>query len=277
MDETLRQLGELLLGSVPTVILLALLYLLYTTIVHKPLQRVLAELQQLSFPRSRPSLQVKFTGDVAQLENARVEATLRGELVRRGKYEMRDLFGTAEWSNQQLNITQIEWKDGAQLPYLGQSISVMLGAAPGATGKSATRPHFDTDAGVLWLGLPALPEVQQIRERVQGWLHAQALQVFGERLPVYAVKLGVEFRAYALSSAATRWGSCSSDGKIRLNWRLIHFPVPIIDYVVAHELAHLCEMNHSPRFWKTVESIFPDFREARHTLKHHPPELLPLL
>lgn len=77
------------------------------------LQRVVSELQQLSFPRSRPSLQVKFSGDVAQLENARVEATLRGELVQRGKYEMRDLFAAAEWSNQQLNVTQFEWKDGA--------------------------------------------------------------------------------------------------------------------------------------------------------------------
>src|SRR5882757_3617501 len=82
---------------------------------------------------------------------------------------------------------------------------------------------------------------------------------------------------WAWSSGPTRWGSCSSDGKIRLNWRLIHFPVHVIDYVVAHELAHLREMNHSARFWATVESIFPDFREARHTLKHHPPELLPLL
>jgi predicted metal-dependent hydrolase len=184
-----------------------------------------------------------------------------------------------EWQTrvEQRALPRIDWKDGAQLPYLGQTISVMMSAAPGTTGKSATQPHFDTDAGVLWLGLPALPDVQHIRERVQRWLHAQALQVFGQRLPVYAAKLGVEFRAYALSSAATRWGSCSSDGKIRLNWRLIHFPVPIIDYVVAHELAHLREMNHSPRFWHTVESIFPDFREARHTLKHHPPELLPLL
>ena len=77
------------------------------------LQRVVAELQQFSFPRSRPSLQVKFTGDVARLEDARVEATLRGELLRRGKYEMRDLFGAFEWSNQQLNIAQFEWKDGA--------------------------------------------------------------------------------------------------------------------------------------------------------------------
>jgi predicted metal-dependent hydrolase len=78
-----------------------------------------------------------------------------------------------------------------------------------------------------------------------------------------------------LSSAATRWGSCTADGKIRLNWRLVHFPMSLIDYVVAHELAHLKEMNHSPRFWDTVESIFPEFREAREQLRSHPPELLP--
>jgi predicted metal-dependent hydrolase len=181
-----------------------------------------------------------------------------------------------EWQTraQERALPRIEWKDGAQLPYLGRTISIMLTAVPGSLDST---PFFDADKSVLWLALPDNAQPQHIRERVQRWLHARALHVFGERLPVYATKLGVTFRAYALSSAATRWGSCSSDGKIRLNWRLIHFPVPIIDYVVAHELAHLREMNHSPRFWQTVESIFPDFREARHTLKHHPPELLPVL
>ena len=120
-------------------------------------------------------------------------------------------------------------------------------------------------------------DAQQIKDRVQGWLQTEAKRLFGERLAYYADKLGVAYKGYALSSAATRWGSCSSDGRIRLNWRLIHFPLSIIDYVVAHELAHLREMNHSPRFWQTVESIFPEFKEARHTLKHHPPELLPAL
>ncbi|WP_060857056.1 M48 family metallopeptidase [Caballeronia sordidicola] len=184
-----------------------------------------------------------------------------------------------EWQTrvEQRVVPRIVWKDGAQLPYLGQNITVMMTAVPGATGKSATQPHFDTVANVLWLGLPPLADTTLIRERVQRWLHKQALEVFGQRLPVYAAKLGVEFKTYALSSAATRWGSCSSEGRIRLNWRLIHFPVHVIDYVVAHELAHLREMNHSARFWSTVESIFPDFREARHTLKHHPPEVLPLL
>ena len=196
-------------------------------------------------------------------------ADIESAIVDKQKWIFKKL---AEWQTrvEQRALPRIDWKDGAQFPYLGKTIRVSLGSA-----KSAL--HFDVESGVLSLALPALADPQQIKDRVQGWLQTEAKRIFGDRLRVYAQKLGVEFRTYALSSAATRWGSCSSDGKIRLNWRLIHFPVSIIDYVVAHELAHLREMNHSPRFWETVESIFPEFREARHTLKHHPPELLPAL
>ena len=73
--------------------------------------------------------------------------------------------------------------------------------------------------------------------------------------------------ALTLSSAQTRWGSASADGSVRLNWRLIHFALPTIDYVVAHELAHLREMNHSPRFWDVVRSVVPDYEQARATLR----------
>ncbi|TAL94936.1 MAG: M48 family peptidase [Paraburkholderia sp.] len=177
-----------------------------------------------------------------------------------------------EWQNrvEQRALPQVDWKDGAQVPYLGKPISVTLAASRGTLA-------FDARGAALLLPLPQHADPQQIKDRVQGWLQSEAKRIFGERLAIYAEKLGVDYRAYALSSAATRWGSCSSDGRIRLNWRLIHFPLSIIDYVVAHELAHLREMNHSPRFWETVESIFPEFREARQTLKHHPPELLPTL
>jgi predicted metal-dependent hydrolase len=78
----------------------------------------------------------------------------------------------------------------------------------------------------------------------------------------------------SLSSASTRWGSASADGSIRLNWRLVHFGLPVIDYVVAHELAHLREMNHSEAFWDVVRSVMPDFEQARGTLRH---EVLPAL
>ena len=70
----------------------------------------------------------------------------------------------------------------------------------------------------------------------------------------------------SLSSAATRWGSANANGAIRLHWRLIHFPLATIDYVVAHELAHLREMNHSPRFWNVVRSVVPEYEAARREL-----------
>jgi predicted metal-dependent hydrolase len=167
-------------------------------------------------------------------------------------------------------LPRIEWQDGAEIPYLGRPVRIVLASAHGTL-------HYDADRAELALALPAHASAQQIKDRVQGWLQGEAKRLFGERLTVYAERLGVHYTAYALSAATTRWGSCSSEGKIRLNWRLIHFPLGIVDYVVAHELAHLREMNHSPAFWRTVESIFPEFREARHTLKHHQPELLPVL
>ncbi|HZZ03159.1 SprT family zinc-dependent metalloprotease [Paraburkholderia sp.] len=177
-----------------------------------------------------------------------------------------------EWQTrvEQRALPKVDWKDGAEVPYLGQPVRIKLGSPQGTLA-------FSADEAALQVPLPLQADPQQIKDRVQGWLQGEAKRLFGERLAIYAEKLGVDYRAYALSSAATRWGSCSSDGKIRLNWRLIHFPLSIIDYVVAHELAHLREMNHSPRFWQTVESIFPEFREARQTLKSHPPELLPTL
>ncbi|WP_442929428.1 YgjP-like metallopeptidase domain-containing protein [Mycetohabitans sp. B2] len=178
----------------------------------------------------------------------------------------------AEWQTrtEQRALPRIVWTDGATLPYLGKPLTIAI------TSSSGTLRH-DPERAVLELGLPPDAHAQQIKDRVQGWLQQEARRLFGERLDIYAQRLGVRHSAYALSSAATRWGSCSSDGKIRLNWRLIHFPLSIIDYVVAHELAHLREMNHSSRFWDTVASIFPEFREARSSLKNHPMELLPTL
>jgi predicted metal-dependent hydrolase len=91
--------------------------------------------------------------------------------------------------------------------------------------------------------------------------------VFEERCAHFAQALNVRVRRLSLSSAQTRWGSASADGSIRLHWRLIHFALPVIDYVVAHELAHLREMNHSPAFWEVVRSVLPDYERHRGVLK----------
>ncbi|MGN6390474.1 MAG: M48 family metallopeptidase [Burkholderiaceae bacterium] len=164
---------------------------------------------------------------------------------------------------------EMQWCDGGTLPYLGADIVLRIrtDAAPVA---------FDEATRELIVSLPPQAGEQQLKDRVQGWLQAEAKRIFGERLPDYAEKLGVSYRAFTLSSAATQWGSCTADGRIRLNWRLVHFALPLIDYVIAHELAHLREMNHSPRFWATVQSIFPEFQAARQALRDQAQETLPV-
>ena len=76
-----------------------------------------------------------------------------------------------------------------------------------------------------------------------------------------------------LSSARTRWGSCTAAGVIRLNWRLLQAPPAVLDYVMAHELAHLEHMNHSPAFWAETARLYPDWQTARRWLKQHGAEL----
>ncbi len=164
----------------------------------------------------------------------------------------------------------MEWRDGAKLPYLGEDITLRVSDASATAGA-----RFDEDARELHVSLPASASEQQLKDRVQGWLQSEAKRVFAERLEVYAEKLGVTFKSFTLSSAATQWGSCTADGRIKLNWRLMHFALPNIDYVVAHELSHLREMNHGPQFWATVQSALPEFEQARKTLRDHEPDSLP--
>ncbi len=161
----------------------------------------------------------------------------------------------------------VQWIDGAELPFMGGEITLRLEPA------ERSRCVFDPVLRELTVGV--VPELSewQLQERVRIWLQAEAARVFTERLAVYAERLGVSYQTMTLSSAGTRWGSCTVDGSIRLNWRLIHFSLPLIDYVVAHELAHLREMNHSPRFWATVESVYPDYDGAKAALRKRSQEL----
>ena len=164
---------------------------------------------------------------------------------------------------------QMQWVDGAVLPYLGIDLTLHIIAAQSAG------IVFDGESRELTVSLPPDATEQQLKDRVQGWLQLEAKRIFAERLPLYAEKLGVTYHSFALSSATTQWGSCTAEGKIRLNWRLVHFALPLIDYVIAHELSHLREMNHSPRFWATVQSIFPEFEMAKRALRDSGPDLLP--
>jgi len=174
-----------------------------------------------------------------------------------------------------LEAARVEWREGGTVPFLGDTVILVLD--PRTTGAVL---HTDATAlpGVprltLHLGLPQTAEPDQIRDVVQSWLQRQARRIFEERCALFAERLGVHMKRLSLSSASTRWGSASADGSIRLNWRLVHFAVPVIDYVVTHELAHLREMNHGPAFWDVVRQALPGFEEARGALRH---EILPVL
>ena len=169
----------------------------------------------------------------------------------------------AEWRDVKARrMPQVRWTCGGSLPYLGAPLTLRL--RPQA---ESTR-LVETEAGrELHVALPGDALEAQIKDRVQAWLQGEARRVLGARIAQLSEGLHVKPAAWSLSSARAQWGSCTHDGRIRLNWRLIHFALPVIDYVVAHELAHLREMNHSPRFWSAVAQLLPGFEAARDEIK----------
>ncbi|WP_269496945.1 M48 family metallopeptidase [Castellaniella sp. S9] len=176
---------------------------------------------------------------------------------------------------QLLALQATQWRAGGAIPYLGVRIELAL------DGTRAVRYAGDADAprpgDVLSLPLPEDADADRIRDSAGAWLQQRARIDFGRRLDRFLAAAGQSLEGWGLSSATGRWGSCTSDRRIRLNWRLIHFQPPLIDYVVAHEVAHLRVMNHGPAFWRELERLQPGFKAARDTLAQHSPDSLPLI
>ena len=177
--------------------------------------------------------------------------------------------------SQRLEAARVQWREGASLPFLGEPVVLMIDPrVAGVVLDAEAHGLPGVPRRVLRVGLPHDARAEQLREAVQGWLQRQARRLFEERCTHFAPRLNVRVKRLSLSSAATRWGSASSDGSIWLHWRLIHFTLPVIDYVVAHELAHLREMNHSRAFWDVVRSVVPDYQRARRVLDDQPVPVL---
>ncbi|MEK6592783.1 MAG: SprT family zinc-dependent metalloprotease [Pseudomonadota bacterium] len=161
----------------------------------------------------------------------------------------------ADW--QQRSAPLLHWRDGESLMLLGKPLRLTLLPDHRQIGA-------DEDRLVLGNAAATPPAIAQA---VAGWLRQQALPCFRQRIAHFHSQIGVAAPEVRLSNARGRWGSCHSNGRIRLNWRLIQMPMYLIDYVVAHELAHLREMNHSPRFWQTVARMVPDYAARRMEIK----------
>jgi hypothetical protein len=165
-----------------------------------------------------------------------------------------------EWADRSDEITSTTLEHGTQLHYLGNTITLQLHA-----GKASRAAALE--GAQLNLTLPDPADTATVRRKIVQWYAKQARVDFERRIALLAARLGVATPPLFLSSAKTRWGSCNSRGEIRLNWRLIQAPPHIIHYVVAHELAHLKEMNHSASFWAWVGKLCPEYLAARQELK----------
>ena len=193
-------------------------------------------------------------------------------LVDKGAWIVRKLGEMRRRRAQSVNAT-IQWEDGASLPFMGQALRLVLDSEHRVARAGAVwrvEAELAGSPSCLYLPLPRSAGRDQIRDMVQAWFMKSARQHFLARLAHFAPLLRVHYTSLRLSSAETRWGSAKSDGSIRLNWRLMHYTPAIIDYVVAHELAHLRVMDHSPRFWDTVAEVVPDHRALRDQLKAMP-------
>ena len=157
----------------------------------------------------------------------------------------------------------IPFVEGAVVPVLGVPHRIRRESAP------SLPPVRIIEGEIRVRGEPA-----HLARRVRDHLVITARNELAPRARRLAAQIGREVQRVSVRDTKSRWGSCSGDGNISFCWRLIFVPEPVLDYVVAHEVAHLAEMNHGPRFWRLVESLAPGRSDARRWLSRHRDRLL---
>ncbi len=144
---------------------------------------------------------------------------------------------------------------GAHFPYLGVDYPLQI--------VDAAAPLLRLE-GSFYLARAALERAEAV---FTAWYWEQARQVITERLAHLAAQHGMTYSRLRIMQARTRWGSCGAGGSLNFNWRLVLAPLPVVDYVIIHELAHLQEHNHSPAFWDLVRRMMPEYKAQAAWLK----------
>ncbi len=165
----------------------------------------------------------------------------------------------AEWRARRRDVMPREWKSGAPILYRGRELALEV--------FPARRVRIAPDLFHLTVLHPHAQDEALVAELVGKWLRDEAWTFVAPQVTTYAGRLTAAAPTVRLSNARSEWGSCNARGEIRLNWRLVQLPPVLAEYVVAHEVAHLVELNHSPRFWALVESLLPGHAALRRELE----------
>jgi predicted metal-dependent hydrolase len=231
---------------------------------HSRLQGQGVDYELLRSRRRTMTFSVSLAGLSVRAPFGMPQHAIEAAVQEKGLWIVRKLGGMQQ-REERIAALKMDWQNGAELAYLGGTLQVRVD--PQAAKHVLTRPDEAENKSVLSLALPVTASDKKISDATKKWIAQQATQHYTARMNHYAGLLGVTWRTLNLTNANTRWGSAKADGSIRLHWRLMQFSPDVIDYVVAHELSHLHELNHSPRFWATVASVLPEYEARQKQLK----------
>ncbi len=192
-------------------------------------------------------------------------AELEALLLRRADWILRNL-ATLEQRPSRVR----EWRDGETLRFLGRDYPIVV-----ADGRGRDALAVRLRGGRIEVRIPAT-EREDARRRlaalaVERWYRQQASRHLSQRVARFARRLRVQPRAVRVGAPRRRWGSCSADGVLRFNWRVMTAPPEVVDYVVVHELCHLLHPHHQTPFWEAVAAVLPDYRARREALRAQDP------
>ena len=194
--------------------------------------------------------------EVARARRITIRVTHEGVVVtkprRVPKYEVEEFVkASEEWILERLaeHEKKVVETLNDRVPYLGEDRAI----------RRASVPPVRLAADEFW----AVGEsVEERMANVVGWMRRRAKPVIREAVARLSAEMGLVVRRVSIRDQRSRWGSCSSEGSLSINWRLIMTPPTVLEYIVVHEIAHIEEHNHSARFWSIVETQCPDYRES---------------
>ncbi|MFW5703499.1 MAG: M48 family metallopeptidase [Patescibacteria group bacterium] len=160
----------------------------------------------------------------------------------------------------------ITFGNGDYLPFFEETYLLKINTVP-----NASRPRLYAINKTFQVMLPDTMERHraevEVRQLVQDWYLRNTKPVLEQRVLRYADQMGVSYESIKVKDVTSHWGSCSTQKRLNFNYRIAMIPIELCDYIIVHELCHLTEMNHSPRFWRLVEEVIPNYKELRKMLR----------